>query len=58
MVMTETQTGNRLPAMLDGYAVVEEVTGRIVALKGGSHYILSDATAKPPADSMANRFFQ
>jgi hypothetical protein len=33
LVMTETPMGARLPATLDGYTVIEEVTGKIKALK-------------------------
>jgi hypothetical protein len=36
MVMTEAPLRNGLPTMLEGYPVIEEVTGRIVALKGGT----------------------
>ncbi len=36
MVLTENAMGpGRLPATLDGYAVIENVTGKIVAYKGG-----------------------
>jgi len=35
LVMTETRLGERLPATLDGHAVVEEVTGKIVAFAVG-----------------------
>jgi hypothetical protein len=35
MIMTENAMGSRLPSLIDGYAVIEEVTGRIHALKGG-----------------------
>jgi hypothetical protein len=33
MIMTETPMGARLPAVLDGYTVIEEVTGKIKALR-------------------------
>jgi len=33
MVMTESRLAGRLPATLDGYPVIEEVTGKIKALK-------------------------
>ena len=36
LVLTETRLGERLPATLDGYSVIEEVTGKIVALSGTS----------------------
>jgi hypothetical protein len=34
MVLTESAMGSRLPATLDGYSVIEEVSGKIVAFKG------------------------
>jgi hypothetical protein len=34
MILTENAMGARLPETIDGYRVVEAVTGRIVALKG------------------------
>jgi hypothetical protein len=35
MVLTESAMGSRLPATIDGYSVIEEVSGKITAYKGG-----------------------
>src|SRR5689334_10356968 len=34
MILTESAMSSRLPSSIDGYAVIENVTGKIVALKG------------------------
>jgi hypothetical protein len=49
MVLTETALGSgRLPLMLQGYAVVEEVTGKIHAMKGGGGGTSHTAKQTPP----------
>jgi hypothetical protein len=49
MVLTETAMGaGRLPAVLDGYRVIEEVTGKIVAHKGGGGGVSHTAQQTPP----------
>ncbi len=51
LVMTENALGpGRLPAALDGYAVVEEVTGKIVAFKGGHSTVSHTALQTPPIE--------
>jgi hypothetical protein len=48
-VLTERALGvGRLPAQLEGVAVVEEVTGRIVAMKGGGGGVSHTAKQTPP----------
>lgn len=49
LVLTETAMGaNRLPATLDGYAVIEMVTGKIHAYKGGGGGASHTALQTPP----------
>lgn len=48
MVMTENAMGARLPAVLDGYRVIEEVTGKILARKGGGGGVSHTAKQTPP----------
>ena len=49
MVMTENALpAGRLPAALDGFQVIEEVTGRIVAMKGGGGAVSHTAKQTPP----------
>jgi hypothetical protein len=51
MVLTEyALNAGRLPAMLDGYRVIEEVTGKIVAYKGGGGGVSHTATQTPPIE--------
>jgi hypothetical protein len=46
MVLTETAMGAKLPASLDGLPVIENVTGKIMALKGGG--VSHTAKQTPP----------
>ena len=49
MVLTEYALGaGRLPSVLDGYRVIEEVTGKIVAVKGGGGGVSHTAAQTPP----------
>ncbi len=49
MVLTETAMGaGRLPATLGGYAVIENVTGKIIAYKGGGGGVSHTAKQTPP----------
>lgn len=49
MVLTERPLGpGRLPAMLDGYAVIENVTGKIRAFKGGGGGVSHTAKQTAP----------
>lgn len=49
MVLTESALGSaRLPAVLGGYPVIEEVTGKIVAMKGGGGGVSHTAQQTPP----------
>jgi hypothetical protein len=49
MVLTETKLApGRLPLKLDGYDVIEEVTGKIVAVKGGGGGVSHTAIQTPP----------
>ncbi len=49
MVMTESALpAGRLPATLDGYPVIEEVTGKIVAMKSGGTTVSHTARQTPP----------
>ena len=49
MVMTENaMPAGRLPASLDGFPVIEEVTGKIVAMKGGGGGVSHTAKQTPP----------
>jgi hypothetical protein len=49
MVLTEYSLGaGRLPAMAGGYRVIEEVTGKIVAVKGGGGGVSHTAPQTPP----------
>lgn len=48
MVLTESPMGSRLPFTLGGYPVVEEVTGKIVAMKGGGSGVSHTAKQTPP----------
>jgi len=66
MVLTEARMGaGRLPATLDGYAVIEEVTGKIIAHKGSGSGVSHTAQQTPPiqlgtsggpANDLANGF--
>jgi len=49
MVLTEAAMGvGRLPATIDGYRVIEEVSGKIVAMKGGGGGVSHTAQQTPP----------
>jgi hypothetical protein len=49
LVLTETSLGaGRLPAVIEGYRVIEEVTGRIIAYKGGGGGVSHTAKQTPP----------
>ena len=49
MVMTESALpAGRLPAALDGFQVIQEVTGKIVAMKGGGGAVSHTAKQTPP----------
>jgi hypothetical protein len=49
MVLTESaMPAGRLPASLDGFGVIEEVSGRIVAMKGGGGGVSHTAKQTPP----------
>ena len=48
LVLTEYALGSRLPATLDGYRVIEEVTGKIHAVKGGGGGVSHTAKQTPP----------
>jgi hypothetical protein len=49
MILTETKMpAGRLPKVLDGFGVVEEVTGKIMALKGGGSGTNHRAKQTPP----------
>jgi hypothetical protein len=49
MVLTEAAMGaGRLPTTIDGYQVIEEVTGKIVAMKGGGGGVSHTAQQTPP----------
>ena len=49
MVMTENALpAGRLPAALDGFQVIEEVTGKIMAMKGGGGGVSHTARQTPP----------
>lgn len=48
LIMTETPMGARLPSTLDGYTVIEEVTGKIKALKTTTVKVSHTAKQTPP----------
>src|SRR5262245_23810612 len=49
MVLTETKLpSGHLPAALEGVGVIEEVTGKIVAVKGGGGGVSHTAIQTPP----------
>ncbi len=48
LVLTESAMGSRLPFTLGGYAVIEEVTGKIVAMRGGGGGVSHTALQTPP----------
>jgi hypothetical protein len=49
MVLTEYALGSgKLPALIDGYRVIEEVTGKIHAYKGGGGGVSHTAKQTPP----------
>lgn len=65
MVLTETHMGARLPLTIEGYPVIEEVTGKIIAQKGGGGGVSHTAQQTPPiqlgtsggpANDLANGF--
>jgi hypothetical protein len=49
LVLTEASLGaGRLPAVINGYRVIEEVTGKIIAYKGGGGGVSHTAKQTPP----------
>jgi hypothetical protein len=48
LVLTERAMGAKLPAHLDGYKVIEEVSGKIHAYKGGGGGVSHTALQTPP----------